>query len=81
MQIIGIVTETLEHVGNTEVEAVLKRMCGCVVYIACMNNIQYDVYTYGKSSGFDILEGIIINDTVRRKNEEAISRKVYIHAH
>lgn len=50
MQIIGIVTETLEHVGNTEVEAVLKRMCGCVVYIACMNNIQYDVYTYAKGA-------------------------------
>lgn len=50
MQIIGIVTETLEHVGNTEVEAVLKRMCGCVVYIACMNNIQYDVYTYAKGT-------------------------------
>lgn len=50
MQIIGIVTETLEHVGNTEVEAVLKRMCGCAVYIAYMNNIQCDVYTYTKGT-------------------------------
>lgn len=81
MQIIGIVIKTLEHVGNTRVEVALKRVRGCMACIAYMNNIQCDVYTYGKSSGFDILEGIIINDTVRRKNEEAISRKVYIHAH
>lgn len=69
MQIIGIVIKTLERIGNTRVEVVLKRMRGCAVFIAYMNNIQCDVYTYGKSSGFDILEGIIINDTVRRKNE------------
>ena len=50
MQIIGIVIKTLEHVGNTRVEVALKRVRGCMVCIAYMNNIQCDVYTYAKGT-------------------------------
>lgn len=58
MQIIGIVIKTLERIGNTRVEVALKRMRGCAVCIAYMNNIQCDVYTYAK--------GTIIPEEIQR---------------